>query len=153
MKAFCLLAFVCLGAAWAQTAPPAIAPGAPAAGPALPDLPDETVVAVFGDGTKFTMGNFRRIYSALPPQNQQMALRNREQWLHQWELLRKLTKMAEEGKLDQESPYKETLAYGRMNVLATAQINAAINQIVVEPGDVVKYYDTNKQKYTQVRVK
>ena len=99
------------------------------------------------------MGDFRRIYSALPPQNQQMALRNREQWLHQWELLRKLTKMAEAGKLDQESPYKETLAYNRMNVMATAQINAAMNQIVVEPGEVVKYYDTNKVKYTQVRVK
>ena len=85
----------------------------------MPDLPDDTVVAIFGDGTKFTMGDFRKIYAALPPANQQMALRNREQWLHQWELLRKLTKMAEEAKLDQESPYKETLAYGRMNVLAT----------------------------------
>ncbi len=153
MKVLCLLAFAGLGAVWAQPAQVSPAPGSPAAGPALPDLPDETVVAIFGDGTKFTMGDFRRIYSALPPQNQQMALRNREQWLHQWELLRKLTKMAEGGKLDQESPYKETLAYGRMNVLATAQINAAINQIVVEPGEVVKYYDTNKQKYTQVRVK
>ena len=45
----------------------------------------------------------------LPAPNQQMAMRNREQWLHQWELLRKLTKLAEEAKLDQESPYKESL--------------------------------------------
>ena len=111
------------------------------------------MVAIFGDGTKFTMGDFKRIYAALPPANQQMALRNREMWLHQWELMRKLTKMAEDAKLDQESPYKENLAYARMNVLATAQINAAINLIVVEPGDIVKYYDSNKQKYTQVRVK
>jgi peptidyl-prolyl cis-trans isomerase C len=125
----------------------------PAAGPTLPDLPDNTVVAIFGDGTKFTMGDFRRIYSALPAPNQQMALRNREQWLHQWELLRKLAKMAEAGKLEEESPYKETLAYQRMNILATAQINAAMNQISVEPADIVKYYDTNKQKYTQVRIK
>ena len=29
----------------------------------------------------------------------------------------------------------------------------AINQVVVEPADIVKYYDSNKQKYTQVRVK
>jgi parvulin-like peptidyl-prolyl isomerase len=40
-----------------------------------------------------------------------------------------------------------------MNVLATAQINAAINRVVVEPADIAKYYDANKQKYTQVRVK
>jgi parvulin-like peptidyl-prolyl isomerase len=28
-----------------------------------------------------------------------------------------------------------------------------MNRVVVEPGDIVKYYDSNKQKYTQVRVK
>jgi parvulin-like peptidyl-prolyl isomerase len=119
----------------------------------MPDLPDEAVVAIFGDGTKFTMGDFKTIYQALPPANQQMAMRNREVWLHQWELLRKLTKMAEDAKLDQESPYKESLAYSRMNVLATAEINAAFNLIVVEPAEIVKYYDSNKPKYTQVRVK
>ena len=148
MKVLCLLAFASFSAIWAQSTP---GPAAPP--PAMPDLPDETVVAIFGDGAKLTMGDFKRIFSALPPANQQMAMRNREVWLHQWELLRKLTKMAEDAKLDEESPYKETLAYGRMNVLGPAQINAAINRVVVEPGDIVKYYDSNKQKYTQVRVK
>jgi len=149
MKVVCLLAFASFGAIWAQTAPGA----APAAPPAMPNLPDETVVAILGDGHKLTMGEFKQIFQALPPANQQMALRNREQWLHQWELLRKLTKMAEDAKLDQESPYKESLAYARMNVLATAEVSAAINRIVVEPGEIVKHYDSNKQKYTQVRVK
>ena len=148
MKIFFLLAFASFSAI-CQTAPGS----APAAPPALPNLPEETVVAVFGDGTKFTMGEFMRIYEALPPANQQMAVRNREQWLHQWEFLRKLTKMAEDQKLDQQSPYKENLTYTRMNVLATAAIGAAINQIVVEPGEIVKYYDANQRKYTQVRVK
>jgi peptidyl-prolyl cis-trans isomerase C len=154
MKVFCLLAFASLGAVFAQTAPgpaPAAPPATPT--PTLPNLPDETEIAVFGDGTKLTMGEFRRIYEALPPANQQMALRNRAQWLHQWELLRKLTKMAEDAKLDQQSPYKENLAYARMNVLATAEIAAAINLIVVEPAEIVKYYDANKRKYTHVRVK
>ncbi len=148
MKVFCLLAFASFSAIWAQTAP-----GSAPAPPALPNLPDETEVAILGDGTRLTMGEFKRIYEALPPANQQMALRNRAQWLHQWELLRKLTKMAEDAKLDQQSPYKETLAYARMNVLATAQIGAAVNLIVVEPAEIVKYYDSNKRKYTHVRVK
>ena len=121
--------------------------------PAMPNLPDETEVAVFGDGTKLTMGEFRRIYEGLPPDSQPLALRDRAQWLHQWELLRKLTKMAEDAKLDQQSPYKENLAYARMRVLSMAQIGAAINLIVVEPADIVKYYDSNKRKYTHVRVK
>jgi len=144
-----LLAFFCLGAAWAQSAAGPVPP--PAA--TLPDVPDDTVVAIFGDGTKFTMAEFKRIYSALPPANQQMALRDRAQWLHQWEMMRKLTKMAEQAKLDQESPYKEAIDYGRMNVLATAQITATVNSMTVEPGEIVKAYDTNKQKYTQVKVK
>src|ERR1019366_1484121 len=97
MKVFCLLAFASLGAMFAQTAP-GPAPAAPP--PAMPNLPDETEVAVFGDGTKLTMGEVRRIY-----------------------------------------------------VLATAEIGAAINLIVVEPAEIVKYYDANKRKYTHVRVK
>src|SRR5947207_13990234 len=119
MKATSLLVFVCLGAAWAQSI---AGPGAAAAAaPTMPDVPEDTVIAIFGDGTKFTMGDFKKIYAALPPPNQQMALRDRAQWLHQWELLRKLTKMAEVAKLDQETPYKEAIEYGSMNVLAQAQ--------------------------------
>ena len=119
----------------------------------MPDLAEDTVVAVLGDGTKFTFGDFKRIYYALPPQNQQMAIRNREEFLHQWEMLRRLTKMAEEQKLDQESPYKQSLEYGRMNVLAQAAITAGVNAITIEPEQIVKYYDTNKKKFTQVKVK
>src|ERR1035438_2017829 len=141
MKVFCLLALATFSALWAQTAPEPPPPPPPT----MPDLPDETVVAIFGDGTKLTMGDFKKIFQAMPPANQQMALRKREQWLHQWELLRKLTKMAEDAKLDQESPYKESLAYTRMNVLATAKIGAAVNLIVVEPGEIVKDYGFNSQ--------
>ena len=129
MKVLCLLAFAGLSAVWAQTAPVAPAQGIPAA-PAVPNLPGDTVLAILGDGTKFTMADFLNVYNSLPPANQQMALRNRETWIHQWELMRKLTKQAEEAKLDQESPYKEAIAFARMNVLASAQVNAGINKIV-----------------------
>jgi hypothetical protein len=150
MKASSFLVFACLGIAFAQQSPtgPAAMPLPP-----MPDLPEDTVVAVFGDGTKFTMGEFKRIFSALPPPNQQMAMRNRQEFLHQWEMMRRLTKMAEAAKLDQESPYKEALEYGRLNVMAQAQITAAINAIAIEPEEIVKYYDSNKKKYTQVKVK
>jgi peptidyl-prolyl cis-trans isomerase C len=149
MKAISLFVFLCLGAAWAQS--PAGPAGPPA--PTMPDLPEDTVVAIFGDGTKFTFGDFKRIYTALPPNNQQLALRNREEFLHQWEMMRKLTKAAEAAKLDQESPYKEAIEYGRMNVMAQAQITAAVNAITIDPSEIVKFYDTNKKKFTQVKVK
>ena len=119
----------------------------------MPDLPEDTVIAIFSDGTKFTMGDFKRIYAALPPANQQLAMRDREQFLHQWEMLRKLTKQAEVAKLDKESPYRETLEYGRMNVMATAQISATVNAISIHPDEIDKYYDSNKKKFTQVKIK
>jgi peptidyl-prolyl cis-trans isomerase C len=157
MKVTSLLVFTCLGAMplLAQQPPAMPGPGAPTGQPApqMPDLPEDTVVAIFGDGTKFTMGDFKRVFSALPPPNQQMALRNREVFLHQWEMMRRLTKMAEAAKLDQETPYKEALEYGRMNVMAQAQIAATVNAIQIDPGEIVKNYDANKKKYTQVKVK
>jgi hypothetical protein len=156
MKFISLPVFACLGIAslMAQAPAPAV-PGAPTGQPApkMPDLADDTVVAILGDGTKFTMGDFKRVFAALPPPNQQMALRNREVFLHQWEMMRRLTKMAEAAKLELESPYKEQLEYGRMNVLATAQISATVNGIQIDPGEIVAAYDNNKKKYTQVKVK
>ncbi len=147
MKAFILFVSICLGSAWAQTAPPA----APA--PPMPNLPDEAVVATFDDGTQFTMGDFKKYYQVLPQSNQQMALRDRAEWLHQWALFRKLAKQAEEKKLAEEPPYKEAVEYSRMQILAQAMINDQLNSAAVQPADILKYYDNNKEKYKQVKVK
>lgn len=147
MKAFILFVFICLAAAWAQTAPPA----APAL--QMPNLPDEAVVATFDDGTQFTMGDFKKYYQVLPPSNQQMALRDRTEFLHQWALFRKLAKQADEKKLSEESPYKEALEYSRMQLLFQARVNDELNSAMVEPADILKNYDANKEKYKQVRVK
>jgi hypothetical protein len=72
MKFRSAILFACLTSVWAQTPvsqtqPPAVPAAAPA--PKIPDLPDETVVAVFDDGTKFTMGDFKKVYGSLPPEN------------------------------------------------------------------------------------
>jgi peptidyl-prolyl cis-trans isomerase C len=139
-----LLSFL-LSAAWAQNAlPPA---------PTLPQLPDDTVIAIFEDGAKFTMADFKNIYAILPPQNQQLALRDRKTFLHQWALMRRLSRMAEEKKLDQQSPTKEALNYSRMMVLWQAMVNEVVATTVVDPDAIVKYYDSNQEKYKQVRVK
>ena len=72
----------------------------------MPNLPDDTVIAIFSDGSKFTMGEFKKVYAVLPPSAQQVALRTPAVFLHQWELLRKLTAMADKNKLGEESPIK-----------------------------------------------
>ncbi len=149
MRIHGLLLFVCLAAAWAQT-PPA-QPSAPP--PAVPDLPDSTVIAVFEDGSQFTMGDFKKIYAVLPPQNQQLALRDRKTFLQQWAFMRKLSLMAEKLKLDEQSPTREQLNYYRMMIMSQAKLNEALDAISVDPAEIVKYYDVNKEKYKQVKVK
>ena len=148
-----IVVFVLLAAASvrAQQGPGAATPQA-APAPALPNLPDETVIATFEDGMKLTMGEFRKIFAVLPPDNQQMALRDRKMFLHQWGLMRKLARQAEENKLDEQSPTKEALSFNRMVILSQVQIGDAVKNISVEPAEIVKYYDVNKAKYKLVRV-
>ena len=157
MRILGLLVFGSLVCAWAQpsqTHTPAV-PLSPAtvSTPSLPDLPEQTVIAVFDDGTQFTMGDFKRVYGALPPQNQQMALRDRLAFLQQWALMRRLARMAEEQKLEQQSPTKETLDYYRMMILSQAKLEHVLQTTTVDPSEIVKFYDANKDKYKQVRVK
>jgi parvulin-like peptidyl-prolyl isomerase len=142
MKLPSLLALVCLSA-WAQT---------PAA-QTLPDLPDATVLATFEDGGTFTMGEFKKIYAFMPPEQQRMVLQDRQAFLQQWAFMRKLAQMGEAAKLDQQSPTKEALLYNRIQVISQAQLDRTLQSIEVTPAEIVKYYDINKDKYRQVHVR
>jgi peptidyl-prolyl cis-trans isomerase C len=142
MKALSLFVFAC-GILAAQTAAPT---------PSLPDLPDGTVIAVFDDGVKFTMGDFRNLYAAVPG-NQQAMLRDRKGFLEQYALLRKLALMAEDDKLDQTSPNKEALAFNRMVLLGQMKLSEENTRTVVAEDDVTKFYEANKSQYQEVKVK
>src|SRR5579871_1598305 len=107
MKFLVFLAFGC-GVLAAQTP-------APPAG-TLPNIPDQTVIAVFDDGTKLTMGELKAFYGVMPPNSQQAIVRDRRAFLEQWGLLRKLAGIAEQKKLDQITPNKEALEYNRLLV-------------------------------------
>jgi peptidyl-prolyl cis-trans isomerase C len=142
MKFLSAFAFLCLHCAFAQPAPPP-----------LPKLPDDTPIAEFDDGTKFTMGDFKKIFGVLSPAQQQMALRDRMQFLQQYAFMRKLARMAEQEKIGERSPIREALENYRLQILSQAKIDDAYNQVVVEPAEIVKAYDNNKSKYSQVKVK
>jgi parvulin-like peptidyl-prolyl isomerase len=45
------------------------------------------------------------------------------------------------------------MAYNRMVALATAQLQESQNQVSVKPEEVQKYYETNQDLFTQVRLK
>jgi parvulin-like peptidyl-prolyl isomerase len=121
--------------------------------PALPNLPDETVIATFDDGATMSFGEFKRILSVIPQANQAEALKNRAEFLHQWALMRKLARSAEAEKLDQISPTKEALEYYRLFVLSGAAMSQKAIQMTVLPSEVEKFYEANQDRYKQIRVK
>ena len=147
MKFPSVFLFACFSAAWAQTAP------APAAPPQMPDIPDQTTIAVFDDGVKLTMADFKKIFAVLPPDNRALVLRDRKSFLQQWAFMRKLAHMGEEAKLDQATPAKEQLEYYRLMILSQAKLAEALNSTTVEPAEIVKSYDTDKERFKEVRVK
>ncbi len=142
MKALSLFAFACAVLA-AQTAPPPLS---------IPDLPGDTVIAIFDDGVKFTMGDFRNLFAALPS-NQQAMVQNRKEFLEQYAFMRKLAQLAVADKLDQQSPNKEAIDFNRMFLLSQIKLQAENMKTVVNEDDVKKYYEANKSQYQQVRVK
>jgi hypothetical protein len=145
MRFLSLFALLCLGAVWAQTPP--------SAQPTMPNLPDDTVVAVFDDGVQFTFADFKKVYAALPPEAQKMALMDRHSFVQQWALMRKLAKMAELDGIDQESPTREVLQYNRLFVLMNAKLNKQLVASEVQPNEIVNYYNDHKEEYKQVHLR
>jgi parvulin-like peptidyl-prolyl isomerase len=137
-----LFALVCFQPVFAQ----------PAATP-LPKLPDDAVLAEFDDGVKFTVADFKRYYATLPPAQQQAALLDRAAFLQQYGVMRKLAQMAEKEKIAEQSPYKEAIENYRMQTLSQAMVQEQFSRITVQPEEIAKFYEKNKVKYSQVKVK
>lgn len=165
-----LLSAILIAGAAAQTPAPSPhpAPAPPPPGPApagvaqiaipapppnpAPALDPDTVLATV-DGKKLTYGDFEKALHGMPGPVQQNAMRNRKQFLEQFALMQRLSETAEKSKLDEKSPYKESLAFNRMNILTQAQINETYNSLPVMPEDQQKFYDANKSRYEQVKLK
>jgi peptidyl-prolyl cis-trans isomerase C len=159
--------FVIAAAVWAQSsAPPAAPPlSAPQASPAprvvtstfdvgehlAPAL--NTVVATFDDGRKITAGELNGFLAVMPPNMQQAARRDRKAFVQQFALMHHLSEMAEKAKLDQQSPTREALEFNRLYLLMNAQLHEVLTTINVTPAESQSFYDANKQRFTQVKVK
>lgn len=127
---------------------------APAPAPATtPEPSPDTVIASSG-GQTVTYGQLRAFVSVLvQPQQQELALRNPGALVHRYFLWLRLAGLAENEKLDQQSPTKEQIFWDRVNVLMQAKLNQMTNQTAADEEEMKKYYADHKDKYTQVRVK
>lgn len=138
---YCALLFFCVAAGLsAQSAA------------STPAVKSDTVVATV-DGKKMTAGELEKFVGALPPQMQQNFQANRKEFLRQYALLKRLSDMAEQKGLPQQSPYKERLESTRMQMLAQAQINDASDGVTVTPEEQKAYFEKNKDRFTQANVK
>jgi parvulin-like peptidyl-prolyl isomerase len=137
---FIVLSALCLSSLYAQTAPQTKPP-------ALPDLPDGTPVASCPDGNLITMGELRGLLVAA---NNAQASANIQGFLDQWCMVRKMAQLAEENKLDKESPVKEEVLYALKFTLAQAEIQHEANPIV-QMSDEESYYNDHKSNYEQVK--
>jgi parvulin-like peptidyl-prolyl isomerase len=142
MKSLVLSLSLCLSAAWAQTAPPA--PPAAEKG--------DTVIAIFEDGGKITLDEFRALLPALPASLQQIAQQDRQKFLHYYAMMRTMSKMAKTEKLDERSPYKEVLAYTLLSTMTDIKLKDVMDSAVVKPEEIEKAYKDHPELYKGVKV-
>jgi len=114
-------------------------------------MPLETVIATI-DGKKLTYGELESYLDALGPEKKAAALASRHDLIRQYALQKRLVDLAEKDKLDQISPYKEALELSRRIVLIEAEINYKTLHLAVTPDEQQKYYDTHKDRYTEVKL-
>lgn len=112
----------------------------------------ETVVAVV-DGKPVTAAELQGLFRTVGPQVQQNAAKDPVAFLRQYAMLKRLSELAEKNKLDQKTPYKETIAAGRMQVLYQAAIQHTYEHIGVPPEEQKKYYEANRDRWVQAKVK
>ena len=144
MKSLVAIAVLPALVAWGQSAP------APAA--SSPAFPPDTVVATV-DGKPVTAAELQGLYRTVGPQVQQNAANDPVGFLRQYAMLKRLSEHAEKQKLDQVSPYREALAAGRMQILYQAAIQHTYENIPVTAEDQKKFYEANRDRWVQARVK
>jgi peptidyl-prolyl cis-trans isomerase C len=145
MKPTVFLAFICTFAAWAQQPSPTLA-AAP-----WTKLPDAEVIATV-DGVPLTMGQFKTFTGFLDPSAQAKLALDPGELVRELALMRKLSAVAVEQKLDQTSPVKEQLEYNRLVMLSQAAASYLVNSPTVVQEDIAAYYAAHKDSYKQVKV-
>jgi peptidyl-prolyl cis-trans isomerase C len=121
-----------------------------AQGPA--DISPETVVAHIGD-KPVTAAQLRAIMQTNPPEAQKGLLKDGKTFVDYVAFTQKLAQLAEKEHLDQKSPIKETLEAQRMQTMAAAEFQAAQDAITVSGNEQRKFYQANKDRYTQAKIK
>jgi parvulin-like peptidyl-prolyl isomerase len=105
------------------------------------------------NGKDVTAGEVKKMLAGAPPQLSQAMLRDPKTALEQVFLLTKLSDLARQDKLAEQSPWKEMIAFYEKNIYAQAELNYKTNSFTVPQDEQQKYYDDNKSKYEQAKIR
>jgi len=111
----------------------------------------DTVLAIV-DGHKVTYGEVDSYFKGIGPEARKNAFANLPQMIHQYALFVRLLDYAKADKLEEKSPYREAIESSRKVVLIQAALNEGSLKQVVTPVEQRKYYDDNKDRYTEAKV-
>lgn len=118
----------------------------------LSGVAKERVVARV-NGQPLTAGELQRLLTGAEPQVRQNFYQQREEFLRQLALMRRLAEIARTEQLHERSPYREQLLWARMNVLAQALLSWQSSRIEVSPEEARAYYRQRQADYEAARVR
>lgn len=114
-------------------------------------LTPETVVASI-DGQPVTAGELMTVLQNRPPEAQK-NVGNGKALIEELGFVRKLAALAEKARLDQQEPWKKRLELQRQYTMATAELQTALDSIIVPADDMKKFYQANKDRFTKAKIK
>jgi peptidyl-prolyl cis-trans isomerase C len=116
-----------------------------------PEPKPDTVLAIV-DGHKVTYGEVDAYFKGIGDEARKNAFADLPQMIQQYALSLRLLEYAKAEKLDEKSPYREAIASSRMVVLIQAALNEGSLKVLVTPDEQRKFYDNNKDRYTEAKV-
>ena len=114
--------------------------------------PQDAPVATV-NGKKMTASEIDAFVTALPEAMQTNFHRDPKEFVRQYAMMQLLSEQSAQRKLDQQSPYKERLAYTRMQILVQCMMDDANKNFFISAEDQRKAYEERKAKYSQARLK
>ena len=135
----CVLSLVLAAALCAQSSPPA-------------KIDPSTVIAKIGD-REITAADIHQILRSWPPEVAQKFQQDPADALRSIYTIKYLAAEAEKIKLGEEDPWKGQLEAAREQVLATAMVTHENNHFNVSEQDINAYYERNKSRYEQAKIK
>jgi len=140
MKALFPLAVLCASFGWAQSAPPASG-----------DQPD-TVMAIFEDGSKMTLGEFKTLIPLLSETYRPTAEQNPEKFLHLYGVIKRAAAAAKSQNMADDAKYKPGIDFAMMETLARFYVHESSASITVTPEEIEKYYNDHKEPFRRIKV-